>query len=152
MLLPAIVHGARPLLAWSLVLRSNSIAISFWVSLNPVRTPITHDAVSEPPTTTALTMDTQSKMRQRGARPCAIPTELAFIPSRKPVGLDTNDPAELYTYAATSTISGASRVLFSRLRIEPDSHIDDGKCINSSRLLIFSVTCWTQTQASRRRT
>ena len=39
MLSTAIVHGARPLLAWSLVLRSNPIVINHWVRLNPVRGP-----------------------------------------------------------------------------------------------------------------
>ena len=59
MLLPAIVYGARPLLACSLVLRSNPIVISHWVRLNPVRGPITQDVESEP-ITTARTMVTGS--------------------------------------------------------------------------------------------
>ena len=128
MLTPTIVHGARPFLAWSLVLRSNPIVINHWVRLNPVRNPVTQDVVSAPATTT-LSMTTRSKMRQRGARTEKIPTETVFAPSRKPVDIITNDPANLYTYAATFTLPGAGRGLFSMRIIGPDSPIDDGEYI-----------------------
>ena len=74
-------------------------------------------------------MSTRSKLRQRGARTVAIPIEAVFVPSREPVNVDMNDPAALYTYAATSTLPGAGRGLFARRLIGPDSPIDDGEYI-----------------------
>ena len=74
-------------------------------------------------------MSTRSKFRQRGARTVAIPIEAVFVPSREPVNVDMNDPAALYTYAATSTLPGAGRGLFARRLIGPDSPIDDGEYI-----------------------
>ena len=74
-------------------------------------------------------MTTLSKMRQRGARTDAIPTEAVFGPSRAPVKRNMNDPAVLYTYAATPTLPGASRGLIAMRIIGPDSPIADEEYI-----------------------
>ena len=74
-------------------------------------------------------MDTRFKPSQRGSRADADPIESAFIPSLQPVEVSTNDPAELYTYAATSTLPGAGRGLFARRRIRSDSPTGDREYI-----------------------
>ena len=84
-----------------------------------------HDVGSEPATTTPL-MASCSKTRQRGARTDAIPTKTVIVPSQELVEVNMNDPAALYTYAATSTLPGSSRGLVAWRIIGPDSLIDDG--------------------------
>ena len=74
---------------------------------------------TEPP------MATRYNARQRGTQVSIISTNSAFMPSSQPVWIETIDPAELYTYAAMSTLPGASRGLFARGLIGPDSPIDD---------------------------
>ena len=125
---PAIVHGTQLQLSWSLVLRSNPIGINHWVRLHTVRGPVTHDEESELITKVRI-MVTRSKLSQSGSRAGAVPKESAFIPSRQCVEVGPNDPAELYTYAATSTLSGAGRGLFARGLIKPASPIHDEEYI-----------------------
>ena len=64
-------------------------------------------------------------MSQREPRADAVPKQSVFIPSRKPDDVDTNDPAQFNTYAATFTLPGADRGLFARHLIGPDSPIND---------------------------
>ena len=109
-------------------LRSNLMVINHWVRLNPLQNSVTQDVRSAPATTT-LSMTTCSKMRQRGARTETIPTETVFVLSRKPVNVITNDPAKLYTYAATSTLPGSGGGLIARRIIRPESSVDDGEYI-----------------------
>ena len=128
MLLPEHVNRERPVLAWSLLLHPNPIAISHWVRRNPVRRPVVTalvaDIVSPNPT-----IDTQYMTRQRGTQASDILTNSNFIPSRQPVKFETLDTAELYTYAATSSLPGAGRGLFARRLIGPDSPLDDGEYV-----------------------
>ena len=68
-------------------------------------------------------------MSQCGSRADAVPKESVFIPSRKPVDVNTNDLAELYTYAATFKLPGAGIGLFFRRLIGLDSPLNDGENI-----------------------
>ena len=68
-------------------------------------------------------MHTRSKMSQCGTRADAIPIESVFILSLQPVEIYYNDPAKLYTYAATSTLSCAGRGLFVTRVVGPDTPI-----------------------------
>ena len=170
MLSPAIVHGARPLLAWSLVLRSNPIVISHWVRLNIVRGPVTLDVMPEF-ISASLSNDTRYKMRPRRIRAIEFSTEAALIQSRKPVKIDKNDPLRytpmlptphsqmpaedyspgIYSNQTASLTTGS--IFFEESHIKCFKKTVKGVQILANtwerrilRLLIFNATCWTQTR------
>ena len=84
-------------------------------------------------TSTLSTIDTRYKMRQRGLQTGVVSTDSLFKPARQPVEVNANDPAELYTYAATSMLPGAGRGLFAIRLIGPESPINDGEYIGEYR-------------------
>ena len=125
MLTTTVVHAALPYLAWSKWIAATPLNLGYMVRANISTVSVTcavDSALCAAPT--PIQRYSLRARKRRMSDPDSGPAT-----TRMHVSFQTNDPASMYTYAATSTLPGAGRGLYASRLIGPSSPLGDGKYV-----------------------